>query len=313
MLLLRGVFIVGLGLVLLTSAVESETDWSLILYYILGSAFYAINIPIRSAYVQELFHDSDYGRLNAILEVENQAAAVVTGMIAIFAIAHYGLTTIIVANVIFYVLAMICILAIRPPRTPSSQAAMSYLESLKAGVLIATHRPGLSLMLVAASMPYVVVILFTVLHPIALSGLEGTTGSTYALVEALFAVGAIFAGLCVATLIDVFGGETSYQVSLFLFAAIVVLQAFFPTYWGFLILAFGLGVGNALARILRQTLLMSGFQPHEAGRMAAFLQSIIMLMRAAFMLAVRSFSPVAAYPTVSGSLRLSQWQRPSSS
>ena len=95
---------------------------------------------------------------------------------------------------------MICIVAIPAPRNPAQKATLPYFQSLAAGVSIAAQRPSLSVMLVSASIPYVVVILFTVLHPVALTGLKDASGSTYALVETLFAIGSIIAGLSASSL-----------------------------------------------------------------------------------------------------------------
>ena len=68
--------------------------------------------------------------------------------------------------------------------------------------------------------------------------------------------------------------------SLGLFLLVTLLQALFPNYWGFILLASAFGFSNCVVRILRQTLLMQQTTADEIGRVSALLQGWIMLMRA---------------------------------
>jgi MFS family permease len=284
MIWLRLAFIAGLFLTLLSQLWLRDDRIALVLYYVLGNSFYAINIPLRTAYVQETFHGSAYLSVNAMLEIENQVAAALTGIIAIFAIKQFGLLWLTVSNVLMYLLAIVCLLFIPYARTEPHHHSAGYLTSLKQGFQISCARPGLTLMLILASVPYVIVILFTVLHPIAISRVAQNSGSAYAIVELMFALGAIIGGTLLS-LINRMVTDTSRALlyAMLLFTVVVVLQALFPTRNGFIALAAGLGFGNAVTRVLRQSLIMKEFSLHEAGRISSFLQSMIMLKRALLM------------------------------
>ena len=83
MISLRLAFLVGLGIVFFLGKWDEGETFALVVYYLLGASFYVINIPLRTAFVQELYYDRDYSRVNSILEIENQAAAVAIGAVAI--------------------------------------------------------------------------------------------------------------------------------------------------------------------------------------------------------------------------------------
>ncbi|MBL6782310.1 MAG: hypothetical protein ISQ21_04660, partial [Alphaproteobacteria bacterium] len=57
----------------------ADSNLFLIIYYIIGSFFYAFNIPLRSSYIHELFNEDQFVRVNSMMEIENQVAAVLTG------------------------------------------------------------------------------------------------------------------------------------------------------------------------------------------------------------------------------------------
>ncbi|MCJ8340548.1 MAG: MFS transporter [Pseudomonadales bacterium] len=278
---LRLAFLLGLVLVYAIFAFSDNTTASLILYYSLGAVFYAFNVPLRTAYVQELFAADEYARINSILEVENQVAAVSTGALAILVMEYLGLSIIILGNVACYIVAVFCIARIKHPAKQFSLKSQSIFKSFNEGVQIALRKPVLALMLLVSSIPYVVIILYTVLHPIALSQIPQASGSTYAVVELLFGLGAILGGwIMISGRFKGVNTELLLLYSLGLFLLVVSFQVLFPTYWGFIVLACAFGFSNSVVRILRQTLLMQQTTASEIGRIGALLQGWIMLMRA---------------------------------
>lgn len=283
MISIRVFFILVLLLIFAFSQTEilEDSDSLLILYYVLGSSFYAFNIPLRSAYVRELFDANQFVKVNAILEIENQIAAVVTGVVAIFVIERLGLDVLATINIACFAMAVVCILAIPPAEHPLTASKTQVIPALADGFLITIRRPVVATILVAATIPYVVVIFYTILHPIALAELPDATGSTYALVELLFGAGAIIGGLLIPRLLHhTTDLRSSLELMVFVFALIATAQALFQTYWGFVLLAAGFGLWNSTTRILRQSILMNEFGNAEVGRVGAFLQSWIMLLRA---------------------------------
>lgn len=278
---LRLAFLLGLGLVYAIFSFSANTIASLIVYYCLGAVFYAFNVPLRTAYVQELFAADEYARVNSILEVENQVAAVSTGVLAILVMEYLGLSIIILGNVVCYIIAVFCIARIKYPVRQFSLNKQSVIQSFNEGIQIALRKPILALMLLVSSLPYVVIILYTVLHPIALSQLPQASGATYAVVELLFGLGAILGGwVIISGQIKTTNTELLLLYSLGMFLLVTLLQALFPSYWGFILLASAFGFSNSVVRILRQTLLMQQTTADEIGRVGALLQGWIMLMRA---------------------------------
>ncbi len=281
---LRAAFIAGLSAVLFLALVDVPREAALVLYYLMGAAFYAINIPLRTAFVQELYDGSAYRRVNSILEIENQVAAVMTGGIAILMMERVGLPMIILLNIVCVAIAILCIAAINHTANAAAMVRKSPLQDIRGGIAIMMRERRLSIILMVGSLPYVTVILYTYLHPVALSQLLSLSGDVYALVEVLFGVGAILGGWAILTVSIPTGRlEAMIRVLVGLFASVAIMQALLPTKAAFLTVAILFGLLNAVVRILRQTLLMDRAVPSEIGRIGAFLQCWIMSLRAIFL------------------------------
>ena len=276
-----------------------QSNLIIISYYIIGTFFYAINIPLRTAFVKDLFEKKDLLKVNSILEIENQIAAVVTGGVSVLLIVYFSLELIILANIILYILAIILIKKIKhlPPKTGTQ--TVSFFVSLTAGIKIARRNGTETAVLMISIIPYIIVILFGVIYPIALINIAQASNETYALIELLFGLGAAFCGLL---LLSKFNSKIKLKnmlsLSLFLFSLTTILQCYFPTYWGFIFLATLFGFSNSFVRIARQTYLMENTESSELGRLGALLQSWTMLLRAIFMaiisFAITNFGPQAA-------------------
>ena len=282
MVLIRVIFVVCLAVIAIVAYLAKgyNDNFLLIFYYTLGAVFYAVNIPLRSAFVKELFDDNSFARVNAVLEIENQVAAVVTGLAAIMIVDHFGLGSLALLNIICLSLAAGSLMCIRQSEATRRVQMRPMRGSLTDGLRLLMMRPVLLTLIAAASLPYVVVILYTVIHPVALASFAVASGKTYALVELLFAVGAIIGGYAVATItISGRSMEQTLEWMIWMFALVAILQLIFQSLWGFIVLAGAFGFWNAVIRIMRQTVLMTSFRPDEVGRISAFLQSWIMLLR----------------------------------
>ena len=132
-----------------------------------------------------------------------------------------------------------------------------------------------------STLPYVVVILYSYLHPVALGALDGASGADYAIVEILFAIGAMAAGWMLVVLpVSVQWLPRAIFWSVGLFSLVAMFQALLPVKLAFFAIGMLFGAFNSITRILRQTLLMRSMAPAEIGRIGAFLQSWIMILRA---------------------------------
>lgn len=281
MIALRFVFLVGLGVVYFLHGSGGGETIALIIYYLLGASFYVVNIPLRTAFVQELYFERDYARVNSILEIENQAAAVAIGAIAIIAMETFGLGPILILNAIALALAILMLEAITYTRHIASGIRAGAIEELIEGFAIMKRRPALSLILLAATLPYVVVILYSYLHPVALGALDGASGADYATVEILFAIGAMAAGWALVVLpVSIQRLPNAITWCVGLFALVAMMQALLPVKLAFFAIGALFGALSSISRILRQTLLMRSMAPTDIGRVGAFLQSWIMILRA---------------------------------
>lgn len=127
-----------------------------------------MNIPLRSAFVKELFDENTFASINAILEIENQVAAVVTGLATILIAEKFGLGSLALLNIICLPLAAGSLLSIWQAGAAAQVDQRPMRASLVHGLLLLVARPSLLTLMAVASLPYVAVILYTVIHPVAL-------------------------------------------------------------------------------------------------------------------------------------------------
>ena len=281
MIAIRLIFVVGLLIVLLLHRSGGGQTYALVLYYLLGASFYVVNIPLRTAFVQELYFDRDYARVNSVLEIENQAAAVAIGAIAIIAMEKFGLTPILLLNGFALAIAIGLIEAIKYTRKTLPVTRTNAVKEMAEGLAFLKGRPLVSGLLLVATLPYVIVILYSYLHPVALGALDGASGADYATVEILFAIGAMAAGWALVVVpISVRRLPSAITWCVGLFALTALVQALVPFKLAFFAIGALFGALNSVARILRQTLLMRTMAPNQIGRVGAFLQSWIMALRA---------------------------------
>lgn len=281
MISLRLAFLAGLGIVYVLGKWDESGTLSLIFYYLLGASFYVINIPLRTAFVQELYYGRDYARVNSILEIENQAAAVAIGAVAIVALETFGIDPILLLNALALSLSVGLIEMINYRQQTRENDRRDILGDLVEGFAVLRQNSDLSLLLLVATLPYIIVILYSYLHPVSLGALDGTSGSDYATVEILFALGAIVAGWSLMA-IPVSDARLPQAIcwGVGLFALVAAAQAVWPVKPMFFIIGALFGALNSATRIFRQTLLMKSVSVEEIGRVGSFLQFWIMILRA---------------------------------
>ena len=164
MINLRIVFCIGLLIIyfILKADPIANQPLSITIYYSLGTVFYALNIPIKTAFVQEMIEPRDFVVVNSMLEVENQISAVITGVVAIYVINIYGLETVIVINTICYFFAIVFLFLIHLPPLKEKPIDMNFFQSFSEGIHTVIKAPRFMAMLMASSIPYVVVITYTI-------------------------------------------------------------------------------------------------------------------------------------------------------
>ncbi|MES9906258.1 MAG: MFS transporter [Sedimenticola sp.] len=278
---------------------------TILIYYFAGSLFYVVNIPTRTAFIKDLYRPSEYSRINSFLEAENQIAAVVTGVVAILLIERVSISQLALINVLLYMLAIVLISLI-PYTTPHLHSEkQSGVQLLSSGLEIVRYKSDQFALIAVGSLPYVVVIGFTIFHPAAIATFENANSQTYALVETLFGLGAIVAGVSAATLTDRIVDRAKFQLFLMSsFALVCFAHVVFVNSFAFIILAFLLGFLNSTIRIVRTTQQMTLFSQNEIGRVGAFLQSWILGCRVLLIGCLAIFSKILSVQHLAGILTM---------
>lgn len=305
MIAIRLIFIIMIIASLYIPGSLFNISFTVLIYYFSGSLFYAVNIPTRSAFVKDLFKPSEYARVNSFLETENQISAVFVGIIAVMLVEKVEISALVMLNVIFYILAIWLISFIEYTHKNVNETNEGTSTSLLNGIKIATQKSHQFYLIAISSVPYVVVIGFTIFYPSAIATFESETSKTYALVETLFGAGAIISGILTSKLINIYSNEINLQKSLLLtFSIICCAHSIFVSSYAYIILAFFLGLLNSSIRIVNITFQMNMFSHSEMGRIGTLIQSWTLGLRALLLSCLAFLSGIMNIPMLASILSL---------
>ncbi|WP_085900454.1 MFS transporter [Kiloniella majae] len=264
------------------SELEQNKSFLMAGYFALGSLFFILNQSARSAFIQEAFEPVDYTKVNAIMEVEGQAAAVVTGAIAAVMLRHWSLQEIILLNLVTIFVSLVAISVVSHQRKPDAcNNETSFITEFMVGLRYLLKYPRLTIFVISSATPYNCVQTGNYLIPIILIVLLSEGAETLALYEIIFGLGAVVAGLVYSIL---FSTRSPIQVILFnmcIFSVVLVAQTFSPNLFTVVWLALFLGVANSSIRIARNNWLMAVVDPFVFGRMMTTIPSLFLGMKAA--------------------------------
>ncbi|WP_421780641.1 MFS transporter [Kiloniella litopenaei] len=282
MITIRIVLLLLLAALFALSYLEQYQAPLMAMYFALGSLFFILNQSARSAFIQEVFDEGHYAKVNSIMEVEGQAAAVVTGAIAAVMLRHWSLQEIIMLNLgaIFVSLAAVCVVTYQHQIRPSEDKP-SFLSEFMVGLHYLREHPKLTVFVLSSATPYNCVQTGNYLVPIVLVVLLSEGAETLALYEIIFGLGAVVAGLTYACL---FSARSPTQVILFnmcIFSLVLVAQSFSPNLFTVVWLALFLGIANSSLRIARNNWLMTVIDPVVFGRVMTTIPSLFLGMKAA--------------------------------
>lgn len=283
LLVLRGITIVGLVLLYYLATLEFSQIWILISYFGVGSFFYALNIPTRNAFVQEIFPKNHYHWVNSVLEIETQAAAMASGGAAAILLEYVGLSQILLVNLGGMVVSTLAIMGIAySPKFLKGKLVSTMIEDFRQGCGYLLDRPMYSLFLLASFVPQVCVIVGNYLVPVFLVDVLQARALALATYEIVFGIGAVLSGVLVPYMIARWDYLTSIFVCMGAFTFAILMQAVFPALATIIWTSLLLGYTNGAIRIARNSLMMKLTETHMAGRIMSVIPSIMLGGRAVF-------------------------------
>jgi len=294
-----------IGFVVLGSAsawgfVQGELS-PLIIVLVLAFAIFSFQVHFPNLYAlgQEVIGKESYGRFSSLIEVQNQATIILSGVVSIVLLPDSGLGglglreslglhiepwtlhEIFLLDAITYALAFLIISHIY--YTPDVIRVIekgTVMKRLSSGWLYLRGHPKLLVFGITSHAVFVV----TIIHGFYLVNLyidnylkEGA--EVYAIAEILYSVGALISGLAVRRIFRKVMSERAVLVIMLLAIAIFIMIS--ATHWyGFIFLfQFLVGLSNAGIRVLRLTYLLSNVDNDVIGRSESLFNAANILLR----------------------------------
>ncbi|CAG9620405.1 MFS transporter [Sutcliffiella rhizosphaerae] len=253
--------------------------WHYIMIYMIGSLYYTIFYPTMFALNQELFCKNQFKVLNGLMEVQGQLSSMIAGAIASILLLKWDLHYILVLDVGTYALAIYFFVKVPYVRnqvvktderkvSASSSVTMSFIK----------RNPGMFLLLIASSLPFISVMLSNYLFPVYLADVLKVEGNIYGIQGMVYGLGAVLAGIIVPFAARKFGDEKLIASSMILYTMAIAFIVYMPIP-GYLSMMLFIAIGNSGARVARNAFMMDRIPNEIIGRVDGLLRAVGLLLR----------------------------------
>lgn len=250
--------------------------WQLIAIYFGGVIYSGLHYPAQYAFTQELFSRSQYQSLNGVMEIQGQTASMIAGGLASFAIDKIPLSYILAADAATYIAGFILIASI-PYQAHARQTELqkaTVWSNMKEGFRYLQAKPLLLLFFISSQMPFIAVMVGNYLYPVYIAKILQADATVMGMYDAMYAVGAIAAGLTIPWMMKRYGSFRSTAATVAIYTLMTLLIVAVPVIPVFLLLNLGLGCGNAGTRVARNTIMMELVRNDLIGRVNSFFTGI---------------------------------------
>jgi hypothetical protein len=268
--------------------------------YVLTIMVFNVHFPATYALAQESFPAEHYAKISGFLEVETQTAAIVSGGAAGLLLDSIGLRGVFVINMLTYLGAAIGLTMFKytpvvgvrvsqPGLVVELREAWSYLRT----------RPRFVFENIAMLMPFVVLIASQLVQPVYVSGTLHAGPVVYSLMEGVYAVTAVSAGLWMRNVATRLGEQRANVVAFIMFIAALCWFTGIPgvpaALGGMLII----GWANAGIRVNRISYVLHVVPTQLIGRVNMFFGLSVGVLRIMMLIVLsailHSFDPRFAY------------------
>lgn len=310
------------GIVLCTASLSGQfyvggvPAYMVVIVFMVTAYINTIYYPALYAFAQEVTEPERYGKINSLLEIQNQATIIVSGGAAAMLLQgfdidsiHIGSLTIpfslhihqwslsrifmVDGSTYFIAIALIWLIKYTPHNIKHSEQGNA-LERLKTGNdFLRSHPLMLIFGLSSLSIFVFLLIYFNTLVPVYIVNHLRQNVAIYALSDVTYSTGALLAG---AWIRKVFRSTNSIKAILLLLGIITVLLticSFVSSIVIFFAFMFMLGVTNAGTRILRITYLFHHIPNHLTGRV----NSVLFMLGTVFRLFLSMLFSLAFFST----------------
>jgi MFS family permease len=252
--------------------------------YLISTIYFTLHYPLVNALVQETFKSSSYQKVNSLIEIEGQAASMLSGALAAMILSPLGIKGLMFLDIALYVLAVLSLILYRYQSTidhnnKSQEKKPRMITDLKVAWGFSEKNHMLMILFIMTLVPYAVVVLSNYLTPIYVAHKYNNTPSVFAISELSYSVGAVIVGMFSYILIKKWGEIKTITLYMLAFGLVFLGLVLINDKYLFWLCMGVVGIANAGVRIIRNTLLMKTVPKNLIGRINTLLQSFFTLIR----------------------------------
>jgi MFS family permease len=303
MLLLGELFGLAATLSMAATALISGrvTTWQLITSYFCGMMYYTLHYPAKYAFLQQIIEAKHFQSLTGLMEVQGQAASMLSGGLAGMLVDRVPLWLILVIDAATYLFSF-AVQSTLPYKSthlkagaPSSSAWKMMIEGWR---WIHAHSRQ-SIFFGCSLVPFILVMVDNYLLPVYVADVLGADAGVFGGGEITFAVGALLAGVFIPMIATRQGTTPVIMLTMTLCLIALSGLATLHTPLSYFISMGIFGVGNAGCRVARNAVMLHTVPNTVMGRVGMFFNGADRLLRTVLILTstliVARHSPVLAF------------------
>lgn len=254
-----------------------------VLLTLYNTIYDSIKYPTLSALTQEMFKEDEYSKVNSSLEVQGQAALMISSSLAAFMIGQISITLILVMNIMTFLAASIIIYKLPYQRSrvveeeTNATKSVSYWVNFRSSLQYLTQRKVLFVILLTTFVPSIVIIVANYLDPIFIYQFLNEGPSVIGIANIFYAVGAIGAGFVAYQMSKRLPHVQGVIMFMIVFAISTVVIFLFPHSVTFIVASFFWGHSNAAIRVFRKSYMFQHVDNAYMGRVNSLINACKLL------------------------------------
>lgn len=255
--------------------------WQFLVLYAGGMLYYTLHFPARAAFVQQIFDKKHYKQLVGLMEIQGQAASMISGGAVSMLLDRVPIHLILFADAATYLISLVVQSTIpyKATHLEENKPKEGTIASIKTGLSWLRERPHLTLFIICTLAPFVAVMTGNYLFPIYVQNILQAPAIVFGRGEMAFALGAILAGVMGPRLIARYSASNLALAMMSLFICGLILLGSLHHVTVFYIALIMIGLGSAGSRVSRTTVLYTEVPNEIMGRVNVTLAAVDRLLR----------------------------------
>jgi MFS family permease len=283
--------------------------------YLITIVIFHWHYPVLYALSQESFSREHYAHISGLLEIIGQTASIVAGLLAgaLLEYTAHGIAIVLLLDGLTYLFSFVILLpytynatvGVNPPDAVShisenfSEKFFKVSRDLRSAILYLRTQPRLFTFGMSLYTPFLILLVVDLINPVFVQKTLLETASVFTIMEAVYAFGALCAGLFVRRVASMMGDKLTYISAFALFVFGLLLNASLISFWSGLVMMLFVGWGNAGCRVSRLAVFMQIVPPEFQGRVSTLINTTALPLRTGLILGftylLGFITPAAAY------------------